>query len=698
LSRRGFVYGIGAADAAARVPAYWIMTVLMVLIAAGLLVNAAGARLTPLAAALVVWLGAAFLLTVVFPGFVQQFQVKPSELSKETPYIKNEIDFTRQAYGLAAIADRPFTPTDTLTADAVARNPQTVQNARLWDPQLALPQTLENIQSLRTYYQFYPNEVAVDRYQLGGQYLQLLLAARELKPENLPPEVKNWVNLKLQYTHGYGVVAARANEATAQGYPVLTLKDIPPAGQPVVTEPGIYFGRHTTDYVLADSKQAEFDYPLEADKFTHWTGKTGVPLTSGLRSLAFAVRFGDLNMLISPQLTAQTQVLFNRAVQDRVAALAPFLRFDQDPYVVVVDGRVYWILDGFTTTDHYPYSDMAPDVTGAFANVNYARNSVKVVVDAYAGTTTFYQIDPKDAIANTYGAIFPGLLKPFSQMPPGLQAHIRYPRDLFNLQAERFTLFHMTDPRDFFSRLDLWNIAKENQQQAAGPLPMRPFYVVSRLPGESKVEFVTILPYTPNGKTNMIAYLAARSDQPDYGTLFDFRFPKDSLVVGPQQVESNIDQAPIIKSQFALLNAAGSQVIRGNLLVLPIENSLLYIEPIYLEATNVPIPQLKKVIAATGQNVVMEDTLDKALAALLGQATPTTPGGTTTPPSGTVAQLIASAKAHYDQAQKDLTNGDFVGYAQEIKMVGDILRQLTALQPASPSPSASPKPSPSTSP
>jgi len=687
LSKRGFVYGVGAADVAARIPAYWIMTVLMVLIAGGLLINAAGVRLAPLAAALVVWLGAAFLLTVVFPGFVQQFQVKPSELSKETPYIKNEIDFTRQAYGLAAIADRPFTPTDTLTADAVARNPQTVQNARLWDPQLALPQTLENIQSLRTYYQFYPNEVAVDRYQLGGQYLQLLLAARELKPENLPPEVKNWVNLKLQYTHGYGVVAARANEATTQGYPVLTLKDIPPAGQPVVTQPGIYFGRHTTDYVLADSKQAEFDYPLETDKFTHWTGHTGVPLTSGLRSLAFAVRFGDINMLISPQLNAETQVLFNRAVQDRVAALAPFLRFDQDPYVVVVDGRVYWILDGFTTTDHYPYSDMAPDLGGAFYNVNYARNSVKVVVDAYDGTTTFYQIDSKDAIANTYGAIFPGLLKPFSQMPPGLQAHIRYPRDLFNLQAERFTLFHMT-------RLDLWNIAKENQQQAGGPLPMRPFYVVSRLPGESKVEFVTILPYTPNQKTNMIAYLAARSDPPDYGTLFDFRFPKDSLVVGPQQVESNIDQAPVIKSQFALLNAAGSQVIRGNLLVLPIENSLLYIEPIYLEATNVPIPQLKKVIAATGQNVVMEDTLDKALAALLGQATPTTPSGPTTPPSGTVAQLIASAKTHYDQAQKDLKNGDFTGYAQEIQTVGQILQQLAALQPASPTASGSPKPSP----
>jgi uncharacterized membrane protein (UPF0182 family) len=694
LSKRGFVYGVGYADVAARVPAYWIMTVLMVLIAIGLLVNTVGARLTPLPAALVAWLGAAFILLVIFPGFVQQFQVKPSELSRETPYIKNEIDFTRQAYGLADIADRPFTPTDSLTADAVARNPQTVQNARLWDPQLALPQTLENIQSLRQYYQFYPNEVAVDRYQLGGQYLQLLLAARELKPENLSPEVKNWVNLKLQYTHGYGVVAARANEATSQGYPVLTLKDIPPAGSPTVDQPGIYFGRHTSDYVLADSKQAEFDYQLETDKFTHWTGKTGVPLSSGLRSLAFAVRFGDINILISPQLTAQTQVLFNRAVQDRVAALAPFLRFDQDPYVVVVDGHVYWILDGFTVTDHYPYSDMAPDLSGAFFNVNYARNSIKVVVDAYDGTTTFYQIDSKDAIANTYGAIFPGLFKPFSQMPAGLQAHIRYPRDLFNLQAERFTLFHMTDPRDFFTRLDLWNIAKENQQQAGGPLPMRPFYVVSRLPGEAREEFVTILPYTPNGKTNMIAYLAARSDLPQYGTLFDFRFPKDSLVVGPQQVESNIDQAPVIKSQFALLNAPGSQVIRGNLLVLPIESSLLYIEPIYLEATNVPIPQLKKVIAASGQNVVMEDTLEKALASLLGNATPTTPTGPGTPPSGTVAQLIASAKAHYDQAQKDLRNGDFTGYAQEIQTVGQILQQLAALQPASPSASASPKASP----
>ncbi|TME80807.1 MAG: UPF0182 family protein [Chloroflexi bacterium] len=671
LSKRGFVYGVGYADLAARVPAYWIMTVLMVLITAGLLINALGARLTPLAAALVVWLGAAFILTVVFPGIIQRFQVAPSELQRETSYIKNQIDFTRQAWGLTTIADRPFTPQDTLTADKVANNPQTVQNARLWDPQLALPSTLENLQSLRTYYQFYPNEVAVDRYQLGSQYLQLLLAARELNPDKVTQVANTWVALKLQYTHGYGVVAARANE---------------------------YFGRHTTNYVLTDSKQPEFDYPFTTDQYTQWKGKSGVPLSSALRSLAFALRFGDVNMLISPQLTSQTQVLFNRAVQDRVSALAPFLQFDQDPYVVVVDGHIYWILDGFTVTDHYPYSEMPPDDGGPLTDVNYARNSVKAVVDAYDGTTTFYQIDTKDAIANTYASIFPGLFKPFSAMPAGLQAHIRYPRDLFNRQAERFTYFHMTDPTVFYLRSDLWNIAKENLSQAGSASPIRPFYVISRLPGEPKEEFLTILPYTPNGKTNMIAYLAARSDQPDYGTLFDFRFPKDSLVVGPQQVEANIDQAPLIKSQFALLNAPGSSVIRGNLLVLPIETSLLYIEPVYLEATNVAKPQLKKVIVATGQNVVMEDTLDKALAALLGQATPTTPSGPTTAPNGTVAQLIASAKTHYDQAQTDLKNGDFPGYAQEIKTVGDILKQLAALQPASPSASASAKPSPSASP
>jgi len=699
LSKRNFVYGAGYTDVTARIPAYWIMVVLMALLAAALLFNAARGSLAPLALAVPLWLGAAFVLLVIFPGIIQRVAVAPSELARETPYIKNEIAFTRLAYGLAGITDKPFSPQDTVTADAIGRNPETVQNARLWDPQLALPKTIQNIQSLRTYYDF--SEVAVDRYQLGGQYLQLLLAARELSPQNLPQSAQSWVNLKLQYTHGYGVVAVRANQATDQGLPVLTLKDIPPAGQPAVTQPAIYFGRHTTDYVLAHSKQPEFDYPGETDQYTHWTGTTGVPLSSGLRSLAFAIRFGDVNMLLSPQLTTDTQVLFQRQIQDRVAALAPFLSFDSDPYIVAVDGRLYWIQDAYTISDRYPYSQMSPDQTGPLQGINYVRNSIKVVVNAYDGTTTFYQVDARDPIANTYASIFPGLIRPFSQMPAGLQAHVRYPRDLFNTQAELFTLYHAQDPTVFYTKEDLWMIASENQQQGQVAAALRPFYVIARLPGEPKEEFLTILPYTPNQKNNMIAYLAARSDVPNYGTLFDFRFPKDSLVVGPQQIESNIDQAPVIKSQFSLLNTPGSNVIRGNLLVLPIENSLLYIEPIYLQAENLQIPQLKKVIVATGQRVAMETTLDEALASLFGSAPPSSSGGTTTGPalSGTAAQLIAQAKQHYDQAQKDLTQGDLASYAKEIQMVGALLQQLSSLQAsAAASPSSSASPSPSASP
>ena len=698
LSKRNFVYGAGYTDVAARIPAYWIMVVLMALIAIALLINAGRGSLTPLAVAVPVWLGAAFIVLVIFPGIIQRVAVAPSELARETPYIKNEIAFTRQAYGLANITDKPFSPQDAVTPDAIARNPQTVQNARLWDPQLALPKTIQNLQSLRTYYDF--SEVAVDRYQLGGQYLQLLLAARELTAQNSPSIPQTWVNLKLQYTHGYGVVGVRANQATNQGVPVLTLQNIPPSGQPVVTQPGIYFGRRTTDYVLVHSKQPEFDFPGETDQYTHWTGKTGVPLSSGLRSLAFAIRFGDVNILLSPQLTPDTAVLFQRQVQDRVAALAPFLSFDSDPYITVVDGRLYWIQDAYTVSDHYPYSQMSPDDSGPLAGVNYVRNSIKAVVNAYDGTTTFYQIDAKDPIANTYAAIFPGLIKPFDQMPIGLQAHIRYPRDLFNTQAELFALFHVQDPTVFYIREDLWMIASENQQQGQTPTALRPFYVIARLPGEPKEEFLTILPYTPNGKNNMIAYLAARSDPPNYGTLFDFRFPKDSLVVGPQQVESNIDQAPIIKSQFSLLNTPGSNVIRGNLLVLPIENSLLYIEPIYLQAENLQIPQLKKVIVATGQQVAMENTLDEALASLFGSAAPSTSGGTPgsgPAVSGTAAQLIAQANQHYSAALKDLQAGKFADYATEIQTVGDLLHQLSTLQPAA-SPGASASSSPSASP
>jgi uncharacterized membrane protein (UPF0182 family) len=689
LSKHGFVFGAGYADLEARVPAYWIMVGLMVLVTIGLLVNARLALVAPLVFAVVGWLGGQLLLLVIFPGIVQRFQVTPDELHRETPYIANQISYTRQAYGLAGIADTPFSPQAAVTADQVARNPLTVQNARLWDPQQALPQTLQQIQSLRTYYDFDPHDVAVDRYNLNGTYLQLLLEAREISPTQLP---QTWIALKLQYTHGYGVVAARANEATDQGLPVLTLKDIPPSGQPAVSQPAIYFGRHTTDYVLVHSHQAEFDYPGEPDRYTHWSGSNGVALSSALRRLALAVRFGDLNILLSSELTPDTQALFQRRVQDRVSALAPFLQFDADPYVVVVDGKLYWIQDAYTVSDHYPYSQASPDPS-LFPGQNYVRNSVKAVINAYDGSTTLYQIDQQDPVVRTYAAIFPGLFKAFSEMPAGLQAHIRYPRDLFGIQTEMFTLYHVTDPVVFYARSDVWDIATESLQPGQSPSPIRPFYVIMKLPGDTQEQFFTILPYTPYKKTNMIAYLAARSDLPNYGKMFDFRFPKESLIVGPQQVESNIEQAPAIKSQFSLLNQSGaSSLIRGNLLVLPIENSLLYVEPIYLQAENLKIPELKKVIVATGQQVAMEDTLDKALASLLGTAAPTQPGGTGPAPTGTIASLVASANQHYQAALADLQKGDFVGYAQEIKTVGELLRQLQQLTAGT---AALPSPSPS---
>ncbi len=700
LDRHGIVYGAGYTDVAARIPAYWIMFGLMILIAVGLLLNLGPARLAPLAVAGAIWLLAVSVLLVAFPGIIQRFVVAPSELDRETSYIQNEIASTRQAYALAAITDKPFSPAESVSADAVARNPETVQNARLWDPIALLP-TLNQQQSLRTYYDF--ADVAIDRYRLAGEYQQLLLSARELSPQNLPAQAQRWVNLKLLYTHGYGVVANRANEATPEGLPLLKLKDIPPAGQPAVSRPAIYFGRLSRDYVLAHSKTKEVDYPQgDANEYTQWTGSNGVALSSGLRRLAFAMRFGDLNILLSNDLSADTQVLFRRQVRERARAIAPFLRFDKDPYVVVVDGNIYWIQDAYTVSDRYPYSQPIPDRSTTFPGSNYIRNSVKAVIDAYDGSTTFYQVDPDDPIIRTYASIFPGLFKSFDEMPAGLKEHLRYPIDLFAAQADIFSLYHMQDPRVFYNKEDLWSIANEKLTQ--GPaVPIRPFYVIMRLPGESRAEFLTILPYTPAGKNNMIAYLAARSDPPNYGKLLDFRFSKDKLIVGPEQVEANIDQTPSISAQFTLLNQQGSSIIRGNLLVLPIEDALLYVEPIYLQSSGLKIPELKKVIVATGQRVAMEDTLDKALAALLGTAAPSGPAPVSGPalaPGGQAAALIAEANQHYRNALDLLRQGDFAGYAREIQEVGRILQQLQTLQQptASPRPSPSPSPSPRPSP
>jgi uncharacterized membrane protein (UPF0182 family) len=685
LGKRSFVWGAGFTDLTARVPGYWVMVVLMLATAALLLYNLFLREQWPLAAAGAAWIGGVILVTVLVPAAVQRFVVAPSELARERPYIERDIASTREAYGLDKMQEVPFTVDQQVTPQLVAQHRQTIDSARLWDPRY-LPATYTQIQGLKQFYEF--NNVAVDRYVLSGQVRQLELSARELNPQK--GIQANWVNLRLKFTHGYGAVASPVNVAQ-EGLPQLILRDFPPTGDLPVDRPAIYFGRNVSDYVIVDSREREFDYPAgDQNIFNRWEGHSGVALTGPIRRLAFAMRMGDVNILVSDRITSESQILFRRQVAERVAAIAPFLAIDSDPYLVIADGRFYWILDAYTRSNAYPYSARTETVGGT-SGFNYIRNSVKVVVDAYEGTTTLYRIDPSDPIAATYSKIFPGLLKPIESMPASLRPHLRYPQDLFKIQAAVFTLYHMRDPQVFYSKEDQWGIAYEHITLNTRA-PIDPYYVIMRLPDQPKEEFLLMLPFTPTNKQNMIAYMAARSDEENYGKLITFRYSKDQLIFGPEQIESSVRVDSVIQPQLALLSQAGSNVILGNLLVLPVGRALLFVEPVYTKSEATNFPQLKKVIVADGTRVVMRDTLESALEVLVGGSTrpgPVTPGQPTgTPPTAT--SLIQEANRHYTQAQTLLRQGDLAGYQAEMNEVGRILQQLQGLV----SPSASPSPSP----
>jgi len=692
LGRRGAVWGAGFADVNARVPGYWLMVALMLGLAGLLVYNLVLREQWPLAAAAGLWVAAVVLVTLLFPAAVQRFLVQPSELARERPYLQREIAATSEAYGLDKIQVIPFTVDQQVTANLVNEHRQSIDNARLWDPRY-LATTYNQLQALRPYYEF--NDVAVDRYVVNGELRQLELSARELNPRKGPIN-PTWVNLRLKFTHGYGAVASPVNISQG-GLPELLLRDLPPAGVLKVERPGIYFGRSSkSDYVVVGSKEPEIDYPAEPDVETHWTGKTGVRLSGFLRRLAFALRLGDMNLLYSPLITSDSQILFRRPIAERARAIAPFLQLDSDPYLVVADGRLYWILDAYTKSDGYPYSERIDltDRAGNVSSLNYLRNSVKIVVDAYDGSTTFYRIDTSDPVAATYARVFPGLLKPIETMPAALRPHLRYPQDLFLIQAEKNRFYHMKDSQTFYNREDLWDVAKEHINPTTAAR-IDPYYVILRLPGETRSEFLLMLPYTPNNRQNMIAYMAARSDGENYGKLVTFRYSKDQLIYGPEQVEASINVDAVIKPQVALLNQGGTSVILGNLLVLPIGRSLLFVEPLYTQSEASKFPQLKKVIVADGTRAVMQDTLDKAVEVLVGAARPgptPTPGPAGGPPPA-VATLIQQANQHYQRAQELLRQGDLAGYQREIDEVGAILKQLQAQGPT-PSPSATPTPSP----
>ncbi len=682
-SPHGVVFGACYADINARIPAQWILLVVVVGVMGIIAYAAFRGKLRWILYGFGGWIIAAILISAIFPALVQRFQVQPNELARERPYIEYNIEFTRQAFALDRIEEQDFPAEPAPAAEDIAGNEVTINNVRLWDHR-PLKDTYNQIQSIRLYYDF--NDVDIDRYTIDGDYRQVMLSARELSAEKLAGEAQTWVNRKLQFTHGYGAALSPVNEITPEGLPNLLLKDIPPIGAFDITQPQIYYGEKTTDYVIVDTNTQEFDYPRGDDNvYGRYEGEGGIKISGFFRRLVYAWQFGDLNILLSSELNLESQLLYYRQIGERVNHLAPFLQLDADPYLVIVDGKLFWIQDAYTTTDSYPYSQ--PVMGGA----NYIRNSVKVIIDAYDGSVTMYVTEPDDALIRTYQAIFPDLFVPASQMPDAFREHLRYPEGMFNVQASVYRSYHMRDARVFYNKEDLWSVPREvyaGQEQL-----MDPYYVIMRLPSESMEEFLLMLPFTPVNKNNTIGWLAARCDGDNYGKLLAYLFPKERLVYGPSQIENRIQQDTTITEQLALWGRGGSQVLRGNLLFIPIERSNIYVEPVFLQAETGGLPELKRVIVAVGEKIAMTESLMGSLQSILGGVAPPPPSEPSEPsepqePGGMppeIADLVAEAQQHYEQAQEYLQTGDWAGYGSELEALQETLDRLAELAgPSSP--------------
>ena len=683
------VVGAGYTDVHLQIPILWGLVGLSV---AGALACFANVRLrtlrVPLFSAVVIFVCGS-LLGPLATSLYQRVYVKPNELRFEAPYIARNIALTREAYDLNNIVVKPFVGDEKLTWQSLQNNRATVDNIRLWDYQPLLS-SYAQLQEIRTYYKFH--DADIDRYTLGGTYQQVMSSARELDSTLLPPNAQTWVNLHVLFTHGNGVVMSPVTKTTPEGLPVLYLQDIPPtaSGGPAVTEPRIYFGEATDNYVIVKGSTPEFDYP-KGDKnvYTQYHGADGVPI-GGLGSRAlFAYYFGDINILLSNYITADSRIAFRRNIQERVAQIAPFLQLDADPYIVVSGGKLFWMQDAYTISNAFPYSK---SVEGGSAN--YIRNAVKIVIDAYNGTVAFYVSAPTDPLVRTWARIFPGLFQPLSAMSPDLRRHIRYPEDYFKIQADMYRAYHMDTPEVFYNREDLWQFPrKPTSEDDSTDVKMDPYFINMRLPGEKQTEFVLMLPMVPNQRDNMIAWLAARCDGADYGKLVVYTFPKEKLIYGPVQINALINQNTEVSQQITLWNQSGSRVIRGNLLVVPIDNSLLYVTPLYLRAASGQLPELKRVIAVYGGQVVMQETLSKTLAVLFNApaqaiaedmapsaANPGAPAAAAT--SVPAVDATASALTHYDRAMEKLKSGDFAGFGAEFNALGTTLKQIKQPAPA----------------
>ena len=675
-SPSGVVFGAGYTDVHSKLLAYNLLCLLALVVAVLLIISIRQQRFTLPLSGIGLFFVTLLLVNHVYPWFMQQFIVGPNELVKEKPYIEHNIKYTQAAYHLDDVERQNYAAEAQLDLQSLANNQSTIDNVRLWDYRPLL-NTYRQLQEIRLYYKF--NDVDVDRYQLDGDYQQVMLAARELDFDRVPQKAQTWVNQRLKYTHGYGLVMSPVNRVTSDGLPELYLKNIPPVSTVnlEIKQPAIYYGEETDHYIFTGTTTPEFDYPLgDANAFIKYQGKGGVPLSSIWRKLAYAYDQRSLQILISNYFTNQSRIHYYRQIKTRVNHIAPFLRLDHDPYLAVINGRLQWIIDAYTISDRYPYSEpvAGTNILPRNSQVNYIRNSAKVVVDAYDGTIKFFVVDENDPVLATYRQIFPDLFSGRDATPPEVKTHFRYPLDLFRLQAQMYLSYHMSDPEVFYNREDMWDFPRQIYE--GNEVVVEPYYLMVKLPREKKTGFILILPFTPAKKDNMIAWMAARSNGEDYGKLLQYTFPKQKLVYGPKQIEARIDQTPQISQQFTLWSQAGSKVIRGDLLVIPIEQSLLYIEPVYLRAEQGELPELKRVIVAYDKAVVMEKNLEQSLATIFGTKQVEQQVTSTSPLTDQDIISIKSAWETYQQAQQALRQGNWTEYGRYQQELGRLLQQL----------------------
>ena len=674
----GAIFGAGYTDIYARLPCYMLLVAISILTAIAFTVSIFGKTLR-MAAYSGIFFGVAYLALNIYPLLIQTFIVEPNELNLETPYLAHNIRLTRTAYNLDKIEVHDFPGIGSLSREDIANNEVTIRNIRLWGWRTLLD-SYNQLQSIRPYYEF--QGIDLDRYVIDGKYRQVMLSARELDFSKISEQAQTWINQYFVYTHGYGLCLSPVNEVTPEGLPEFFIKDIPPQANKNfrISRPEIYFGEKTDHPVFVKTTQKEFDYPTgDKNASTIYQAERGLSIGSFFRKLLFAWELKNYQILFTDNFTSQSRVLLHRRIQDRVSKIAPpNLELDPDPYLVIHEGRLFWIQDGYTYSNRYPYSE--PTQSG----INYIRNSLKVVVDAYLGDVTFYISDPKDPLIQVYSSIFPSLFRPLEQMPEGLRLHLRYPEGLFNVQREMFRTYHMRDTTVFYNKEDMWDIPTEiyrgNEQL------MESYYVIMSLPGKSPEaeEFILLVPYTPRNKNNMISWLAARSDGEHYGTLVLYQFPKQELRYGPMQIEARIDQDPTISPLLTLWSQQGSEVIRGNLLVIPIEDSLLYVEPLYLQAEKSEIPELTRIIVVFENRVALGETLDEALAAAIWPNTD--PGGFQVAAESGVLEkkktdfrgtsLIQKALHHFNNSQRMLREGNWSAYGEEQDHLKKVLEQV----------------------